>query len=274
MKLETKPSTMQVLAFIEQRYYETNLLPTKEAVCEQFNIDLRTFAGIARRTEFVNAFKARGLPSYETVRKNDKGLLTPIQLAVANILLNTHDRNTIRKKLTALNVSSAQFQAWQKQAAFMDYLRNESIARFNNADVDARVNLVKLVQDSDLQAIKYYFELSGVYSPNAQPILDLSRILASVLEILVKYLAPGELLEVANQLESALNGELRPVEPKFIETHEVTNSGAVGIGFDEFVDLMEGQDDTVPSDEHNPGPERDSAQGREGYNFTLPGLRI
>jgi len=256
---------MEVLSFIEQRYYETNLLPTKEAVCEKFNIDLRTFAGISRRSEFQNAFAARGLPSYKTLKANDKGLLTPIQLATANILLNTHDRNTIRKKLAALNVTSTQFQAWQKQAAFMDYLRNESIARFNNADVDARTNLVKLVQDADLQAIKYYFELSGVYSPNAQPILDLSRILASVLEILVKYLAPAELLEVANQLEGTLNGELVPVEPKFIEAREIP--------FDTFRDLME-NDDSVPSDEHDSGSERDSDPGGPGFSFSLSGLRV
>lgn len=255
---------MRVLAFIEQRYYETNLLPTKEHVSEVFDIDLRTLAAIMRRTEFKTAFKARGLPDYKTTQENDKGLLTPIQLAVANVLLNTHDRNTIRKKLQILNVTTTQFQAWQKQPAFMDYLRKESIARFQNADVDARLSLTKLVQDSDLNAIKFYMELSGIYSPNQQPILDLQRLLATVLELLVKYLAPAELLEVAESLEDILNSAAKPSikEPQWIEAKEIP-AGPVG----EF-------DADVQGDEHDNGSERDSPTGSKGFSLSLSGLRI
>jgi len=262
------PEVMRVLAFIEQRYYETSLLPTKEVVAEEFEISLRDLAAIFRRNDFKTAYEARGLPSYKTIQSNDKGLLTPIQLAVANVLLNTHDRNTLRKKLTTLNVTTTQFQAWQKQPAFQDYLRRESIARFQNADVDARLGITKLVQDSDLNAIKFYMELAGIYSPNQQPILDLQRLLASVLELLVKYLAPGELLEVAEGLEQILQTATHPTtqnKPQWIETHELP------VVIDEIEVLP---DDDVQGDEHDYGLERDSTGGSQGINISLSGLRI
>ena len=245
---------MQVLAFIEQNYYETGLLPTKEKTAEHFNISLRNLAGIFRRTDFINAFRARGLPDYKTVKQNDKGLLTPMQLAVANILLNTHDRNTLRKKLTTLGVTTTQFQAWQKQSAFQDYLRRESIARFGNADVDARLGLVKLVQDSDLNAIKYYMEVSGIYSPASTQVFDLQRILAQVLELLVKYLAPAELLAVAEQLESILNNQIPPKEP----TQEFIP-----------VESIEAPDVDVFGDEHDQGSGWFPDERGESFHLTL-----
>jgi hypothetical protein len=259
----------EILAFIEQRYHETSLLPTKEILCERFSITPRQLAAYMRRKEFQTAFEARGLPSYRTIAVNDKGLLTPIQLAVANTLLNTHDRNTLRKKLQLLNVTTTQFAAWQKQPAFQDYLRSESIARFNNTDVDARLSLTKLVQDADLNAIKYYMEVSGIYNPVATQVIDLQRILASVLELLVRYLAPGELLEVANDLEKILAGSIPdPIEPKWIELEEPDDGNGID-GTDTI-----GFDTDVPNHEYLDGSERDPAAERQGLRLTLSRVRV
>lgn len=250
---------IEILTYIEQKFYETGTLPTKEVLCQEFGIDLRRLAAYMRKTNFKTAYAARGLPDYETKTKNSKGLLTPIQLAVANILLNTHDRTTIRKKLQAMGVTTTQFQAWQKQEAFQNYLRRESIARFNNTDIDARLSLTKLVQDSDLNAIKYYFELSGIYNPANQQLINLTSILATLMEILVRYLGPQELQEVAEQLELLLTGQYQPQG----RNSQVSNPALPVNSFQ-----LETLDDAVPDQEFDFGLERDANPGRQSdYNF-------
>lgn len=261
---------LEILTYIEQKFYETGRLPTKESLCEHFNLDLRRLAAYMRRSNFKTAYEARGLPSYQTTKANDQGLLTPIQLAVANVILNVHDRQTIRRKLQAMNVTTAQFQAWQKQEAFQSYLRRESIARFNNTDVDARLSLTKLVQDSDLNAIKYYFELNGTYNPANQQLINLTSILATLMEILVRYLGPQELQEVAEQLELLLTGQLSPQNKVNGKRDQlpVRSIEATSAREAEFVNV------DIYSDEHNYGLERDAHSGSEGGNFTLPRIWV
>jgi hypothetical protein len=266
----------EILAFIEQIYYQTNLLPTKEKIQEEFEIDSRTLARITRTTEFKNAYEARGLPNYsQFLKQAETKLLTAKQLMIANIVLNTYDRKSLAAKLKAINITTTQFQALQKNPTFMAYLRQESINRLSNADVDARLSLTRLVQDADLNAIKFFYEITGQHSPVQQQSIDLLSVMAQMMEILVQYLMPSQLLEVADKLESVLNGG----KPRPIETTVTLDEAPVDPLMDFAAPLQSskaivnilGEEDknAIPSAERSSGPERNSDPEREGFHYSL-----
>src|SRR5436190_21612514 len=101
MEVEKRKTMWEILSYIEQVYHETSVLPTKEKLASYFDMTVRELAGFFRRQEFKEAFAARGLPEYKTFQKATK-VLTPMQLAVANVILNTHDRTTLKRKLQAM----------------------------------------------------------------------------------------------------------------------------------------------------------------------------
>ena len=220
---------LEILGWIEQVFYKTGSLPTKDKVCEEFDLNYRSFAHHARKLKWKEAWNARGLPSFE-VSKNTRTTLTAQQVMVANVMLNEYDRTSAKRKLEALGFTTAQFQAWMADSRFVAYLREESNRRFRNADIVAHNSLVKLLHDGDLNAIKYYFDITNLHSTQADAI-NFHSILAQLMEILARYVPPGVLNQIADDLDGLISGIPRPnKELEFAAPLEVESfEGSVGI---------------------------------------------
>jgi hypothetical protein len=247
----------EILTYIEQAYHQTGILPSKEKIAEHFDLELRVLAGIFRRSEFKTAYQARGLPNYnQHLQSRANRVLTPMQLAVANQILNTYDRKTLSAKLKAMGVTTLQYQAWLKEQAFQDYLRSESQNRLGNSDIDARLSLMKLVQDGDFQSIKFFYEISGQHSPQERANLNLMNILSQLMEILVQYLAPNQLIEVADKMELVLNGSsVIPISPPVdVPLSAEENSGDI---------------DAIQRAEQVDGPKWDADERSQSLHFTI-----
>jgi hypothetical protein len=162
--------------------------------------------------------KRRGI---ETI--NSDGLVSIEQAYLVNLLLDTFDRRGIREKLKALKdavgieITFAQYNAWMKDPNFKKYLAKRAEIQFDSLEPVARNRIVQAVEAGNLQAIEYYFEISGIYSRRSQDLLDLRKLLAQIIDILSRHVDPQVLQAVATELEvlgvSSFNTGQRTLPP-------------------------------------------------------------
>ena len=175
----------KVLSYIEQRYYETGLIATTEACGSALDLPVGVIRTCLSAEIVKSALLARGI---DLERVDDLTVLTPVQLALANMLLNIHDKTSVRMKLEALNVTSQQYHAWLRQPAFQNYLRKRAEETFKAADSDAYLGLIKAVQNGDIKAIQLFFEMRGIYNPRVQVDINIDVVMTRVIEIISRHI--------------------------------------------------------------------------------------
>src|SRR5204863_3400254 len=119
----------------------------------------------------------------------------------------------------------------------------------------------------DLNAIKFYYEVSGQHNPNAVQVMNLASILAQLMEILVGFLTPSELITVADKMETILNAQSKELNsaavPRVASSEEKP-------GFTPENEVF----DAILSEERPTGSEWDTAIGSEGLPESIRGFRL
>lgn len=193
----------RIKLFNEQVFYKTAHLPTNSEVEEMFSrelasLDLEYFEILPTIVKWT---QDTGL-----LEQDFNGYLEPKQFLVAQMYLSTTDRRSIRQKLKEAEVSVSTWNNWRKSPVFCNYLRKEAQRRFGDTDIAADLELIKHVEDGNLDGIKYYNQMSGRYtSPEA---VNVAKVLALMMEILVAYVTPDVLSKVARELETKIYGSL------------------------------------------------------------------
>lgn len=124
------------------------------------------------------------------------------QRTAISYILDYHDKRPIRSKLKDINVTTHEYQEWLKEAEFHSLMTRELQARFKNVDIDAHLGLSRLVLDGDLNAIKYYFEFTGKYRPNTETQINITVVLAKLMDVLVRHVDSEVLDAIANSIET------------------------------------------------------------------------
>lgn len=193
----------RIKLYNEQVFYKTSHLPTNAEVEETFSrelahLDIEYFELIPTIVKWT---QDTGL-----LEQDFNGYLEPKQFLIAQMFLNTSDRRSIRQKLKEADIPVSTWNNWKKSPVFMNYLRKEAQRRFGDADVSADLELIKHVEDGSLEGIKYYNQMSGRYtSPEA---VNVARVLAIMMEILVQYVTADILQKVAKEMEQKIYGSL------------------------------------------------------------------
>ena len=193
-----------MLAFMEQIFWEEGSLPTDEVIAQNLGYEKVVIASVRKRDNFKAALKKRGIEADMVDLPVGSRALNPMQIGLANIILNTHDKRTMREKLKTVNVSMQQFQAWLRQPAFRQYLQKRTEAMFEGADTIAYQNLIDAVSAGDLSAIKLFFEMRGIYNPKVQVSINVEAVIVNVVEIVSKYVTPETLHLIAGELEQVM----------------------------------------------------------------------
>ncbi len=170
------------LNFLEQKWFEYGAVPTRDKLSEE-GVDPKFFDSCFSKPEFRDAVLSRGIslrgldatvvydkkgrPRNPGRTKNDwkKLMLSEAQLAAANVILDTTDTRSQKKKLTDLGISTATWQSWLRDPAFQHYLRVRSENALHDNQHEAHLALVDRVKTGDINAIKYFNELTGRYVP-------------------------------------------------------------------------------------------------------------
>lgn len=152
----------------------------------------------------------------------DKYPLSAEQLAVANVLLDFSDTRTHAAKLKSLGVPSTKYNNWLRQPAFSAYCRERAESLIDNTGQEAHVSLLKQVQSGrSLEAVKYYNQLTGRFTPGQEAQANIAGIMVRIVEIVQRHVQDPEVIrEIAREFSGLGVGadSKGPVEPRSVES--------------------------------------------------------
>lgn len=190
---------VEAVYWIEQKFWETGLLPSEEKLAEHLDVTLGTVKGWWLNATFREALVKRGV---DLTPEQSSQVLLPLQLQAANIMLNVHDSRSEREKLNELGISSQKWMAWLRQPAFQEYLRKRAESMFSANDYKAFAALGAEAAGGDVSALKLFFEMRGIYNPRVQIDVNVEVVLARVVEIISTHVKdPLALQAIADDLD-------------------------------------------------------------------------
>jgi hypothetical protein len=163
-------------------------LPNKKEEWEEFIVDIQ------------EPLIARGIRPYELPY-----IFYEAQFVLAvNLICDPHDKRAVPAKLKEAGLTTKQWKNFLRDEHYLTYYK-EAVDRIfdKQTQITAKLNLTKLVENGDLQAIKYYEERQNIYRPQKENDYQalLLTMLTSMMEILAKHVSPDVLHQVAIEFQ-------------------------------------------------------------------------
>jgi len=193
-----------VLTELEVKFWMNGEFPSEQSLIELFSTaeDRLSALSVLRDADLNLHLSNRGLPAFTD--RSARGF-NPEAVLAANMITDIYDKRSIGAKLKSLNLNTRQWNGFLKDKEFKLYFQSLVQQRFDGDVSDiAKIGLGKLVENADLNAIKYFHELTGEYRPQNEEVMQLNMIIARMMEVLAKFVSPEVLGQVANELEGAI----------------------------------------------------------------------
>lgn len=190
---------------INQLSVQNGKLPEPEQLAEFLGLTVGDIqASFAKPS--VQALTANmGVPmQFDRDTPNHRKVLTPIQVMVANAVLNHMDKRTVRQKLKEFEIKPSTWQGWMTHnKAFIDYINKKAGDDFAKLDYLTNVKITELIEDGDLAAIKLAKELSGQLTNKVQIDLNINLFLVKLVEVIQTHVSnPDERDAIATAVEA------------------------------------------------------------------------
>jgi hypothetical protein len=212
--MTTRSERQEFVACFEAYYWNNGFIPDKVATLNyEFNTHFSTtlWEAVLTDPKLVAYFKERGVPNPYAPQP----VLTPKQLDFIRAFTDPTNVLPLSKKLSSLQVSQAEFASWMRDTNFITLVRGESDKKFR----DSRTLVLNaLAQEAavsrNVNAIKFYFELTGEYTPgaktqvNVQLNSEVKELTIKLLEVLQRHVPPETLELIHGELEQVLFPDL------------------------------------------------------------------
>lgn len=210
----------KLLAYMEQEYLLRGAIPSKEKCIQVGVTDSTHWNKCIKSSDFRNAMVVRGLSlrGYDLNATDQTDyVLTEEQLVAANFMLDLRDNRSQKKKLNDLGITTGKWEAWLRDPAFQSYIRTRAENLLGDNLHESHLALVDRVRSGDINAIKYFNEITGRYVPQSNDKADVNAVLMLVLEVLQQELSssPELLGRVARRLRE-IGQPQRAVSPRVI----------------------------------------------------------
>ena len=192
----------RILNYCEQTFWETGYVPSPEIISDKLGIVKKRVLESFGSDKFKESLATRGIDLTPGISGK---VLDPRQIMLANLLLNMHDRRSIREKLKIVQTSQQQYNAWMRQPQFVEYLRKRGEAMFKGSDHEAYLALTRAVSRGDVNALKLFFEMRGIYTPKLNIDVNIEAVMLRVVEVVSKHVTdPQVLVTIAEELEEVM----------------------------------------------------------------------
>lgn len=200
------------IAFCETFYFMNKAgFPTPEqaAVVLRYSVpEIQTFL---QNKTVQDALERRGLPWKFNGAKS--GNLSPTQVAAAMLMTNWADSRLPAQRLNDLGILPETYRAWLEDPVFNSYVNSLADRTLQNIRPEAITEFARLVRGGDLNAIKYYFEVTGEFQ-GAQT-QNLQGMLQLVIDTIVEFVKdPVVLAQISQRLLNAVPGVSAGVQVK------------------------------------------------------------
>lgn len=191
------------LGFIESFYEENSKLPNKNDFRKVFSpaeLPSSKEAWEEFIIEIQEPLIARGIRPYELPQS-----FYEAQFVLAcNLICDPLDKRAINAKLKEAGITTKQWKNFLNEEKYLSYYRKCVDKIFSNqTQITAQRNLTQLVENGDLQAIKYYEERQNIYRPQREQNYTevLLSMITAMMEILAKHVTPDVLNKVALEFQ-------------------------------------------------------------------------
>jgi hypothetical protein len=162
--------------------------------------------------------------------------LSPLQLIAVNTMLDLIDQRSEKKKLQDLAISSVTWQTWLKDPVFSKYLHERAEAMLGDHQHEAQLALLDKIRMGDINAIKYYNEMTGRYVPQTNTgtgttqLTDFKQLLIRILEVINDEVEDSEVaFRIADRFRGligiqAMANQMLPSTPDTIEMPEIAKA--------------------------------------------------
>lgn len=180
----------QLALLFEQEYWRTGDFPSMESLQNKgIPLTLAFWDLTLSNPNFRLTLQTRGIPDHlllglgQQANQGPAGLsktedelgkslirntLSEEQIAVANIMLDVHDKRSRLKKLTELGVSTAIYNSWLRDPLYRDYCLSRAEDLLVSNQAVAHMSLISNVERGDLSSIKYFNAMTGRFREKAQ----------------------------------------------------------------------------------------------------------
>lgn len=204
---------MKAVNFIEFFWNQHRKFPSEDEIrtrIPRFDLSEALF-----KATFKRGLTNRGVPIPEELPFG----LTDLQMAGILLVGNMNDRRSIPAKLKSLNISMAKWNGWMKNPEFKNNLHRLVSGDFQDAVHIAQQALVKAVERGDVNAIKFYMELTGrsVDGASASTVNNLKMVITRLVEVIQFHVQDPETLRaIRADLAAVMDG--KEPERKAIES--------------------------------------------------------
>lgn len=226
----------RIATFIESFWWDTepNRWPTLQEISEFSGWTTDQLAAIK---DPVNAqLRARGCPpvDFKTAKEISaakKHQRRPAEVdvkfaAACALVCDTLDKRSIAAKLKTIPMSTREWQRLLADPTNNAYFRKRISKEFKEAETLAQMSLIKNIENGDLQSIKHFHEVTGVYRPNQETLLNLGVLIGQLMEILASHVDRDTLGVIAEKFQAVMEGksvqsQLQAIEISATESDKV-----------------------------------------------------
>ncbi|SRR6266498_119517 len=201
---------LKVVNWIEEWWLRRHQFPPVDQLKNlfpDFNLDQSL-----KNEVFLASLDNRGikLPSVDSVLTNE-------QLAGIALMANFRDGRSPTAKLRSIGVSWTKWHGWMRDKHFKEYLQDLCAVNFNDSLDVAQRGLLQSVEKGNVDAVKFYLEVTGRYTPQSTELANIKLILAKILEVIQIHVKdPNTLRAISADFEKVLQGGT-PAEPKVLQ---------------------------------------------------------
>jgi hypothetical protein len=182
----------------EQYWHANGEYPNDTWIIAEFGFTLLQVQALNNSKFWLQSLDRRGIRRPST----DQSKLSPEQVAAIAVITNYSDRRPVPARLEAMGVSQEILHGWQSDPAFKKELTERAADTFRNVAPVAEIRLAQAVERGNLNAIKFYFEVTG--KAETPETINVKRALQTIIEAVQKHCSQDQLEAIQSEVNSVL----------------------------------------------------------------------
>ncbi len=184
----------KILPWVEVYWHTHKRYPSDVALAEEFGFDADDLLHLHSSKFYLNCLRDRGV-------SHEPGSFTPEQVAAISLITNVYDVRSNAAKLASIGVTAEQYNGWMQDQSFKGELQRRAEDILDNIFPDAQAALAKKVSSGNMQALKFYYEITGrAASPEA---INLKLTVVKLIEAVQKHVKDPVILQaIASEINA------------------------------------------------------------------------
>lgn len=186
--------TKKVLPWVETYWHQHKRYPSDTDLSARFGFDSFDLQRLHASKFYDECLRVRGITRLA-------GQLSSEQVAAVSLITNIADTRPTAAKLAGIGVTAEEYNGWLSNPTFKQELTNRADEILDNVYPEAQAALAKKVKNGDVNALKFYYEITGrASSPES---INLKLTVVKLIEAVQKHVKDPAVLQA---IASEING--------------------------------------------------------------------